>query len=260
VTYSEWAPPPDLAPFVQCCWSAEYDVDGPGHTVLPDGCIDVLFTRGETCGAIVAGAMTVPLHVRATGMNVLAVRFRPGCARPFLRDDAVRFTDEVVALADVRRDGAAFAERLQNMPHAERRDEIAAYLRTAYAGAVVPGAVRRAIGRFASSTIVDADVCDALGVTRQTLARSFRAHVGLTPKTYARVMRMQRAVTALRGAAFALADVALACGYSDEAHLANEFRRLTGTTPNGFRAVRSATRTGCGPSLRRSWSAGRARA
>lgn len=61
---------------------------------------------------------------------------------------------------------------------------------------------------------------------RQLLRRSLRAF-GYGPKTLQRVVRFQRALRlARRGVA--AAEVAVASGYADQAHMANEVRRLAG--------------------------------
>ncbi|MDF1505259.1 helix-turn-helix domain-containing protein, partial [Roseisolibacter sp. H3M3-2] len=72
----------------------------------------------------------------------------------------------------------------------------------------------------------------ALGVTRQALARAFAEHVGVPPKTFARVVRMRAALARVEQARRAgWSRVALDLGYHDQAHLGAELRALTGRTP-----------------------------
>lgn len=84
------------------------------------------------------------------------------------------------------------------------------------------------------------DLCARLGVSRQALARAFHEHVGVSPKTLGRVLRLQRAVRLLaRGAAGGrararLADLALDAGYYDQSHLVAEFKELAGLTPSAY--------------------------
>jgi len=70
----------------------------------------------------------------------------------------------------------------------------------------------------------------ALGVSDRQLRRRFADAVGYAPKTLARVLRFQRFL-ALAATGDDLARLALGAGYSDQAHLTRETRRLAGRTP-----------------------------
>ena len=84
-------------------------------------------------------------------------------------------------------------------------------------------------------------LADETGWTSRHLGARFRAETGLSPKGAARVVRfdrarrlLQRRVTA--GGTPALAGLAAACGYYDQAHLAREFRGLAGCPPSRWLA------------------------
>ncbi|WP_424217318.1 helix-turn-helix domain-containing protein (plasmid) [Streptomyces sp. BI20] len=64
----------------------------------------------------------------------------------------------------------------------------------------------------------------------RALENRFRDQVGVPPKTVARILRLRRTVHLLR-AGRPPAEVAALCGYSDQAHLAREVKRMTGHTP-----------------------------
>jgi AraC-like DNA-binding protein len=70
-----------------------------------------------------------------------------------------------------------------------------------------------------------------LGWSPRRLIDRFRDHLGLPPKAAARVIRFNRAVTALSSGTPQIAQVATACGYADQAHLGRELRELGGITP-----------------------------
>jgi len=67
-----------------------------------------------------------------------------------------------------------------------------------------------------------------VGWGRRHLGEHFRAATGLTLKEAARVARFERAQRLLRTRALPLAQVAADSGYADQAHLAREWRALTG--------------------------------
>jgi AraC-like DNA-binding protein len=80
-----------------------------------------------------------------------------------------------------------------------------------------------------------------VGWSSRLLSERFRAELGLTPKEAARVARFDRARRLLQrrasaGQPLALADLAAACGYYDQAHLAAEFRVLAGAPPSRWLA------------------------
>ncbi|GAA2802233.1 helix-turn-helix transcriptional regulator [Saccharopolyspora taberi] len=81
-------------------------------------------------------------------------------------------------------------------------------------------------GRIAISSLTD-----ELGCSHRYLVTEFRRHVGVPPKTLARVLRCTRAIRLLERGGLRVGDVALSCGYSDQAHLNRDFRLLTGITP-----------------------------
>lgn len=69
-----------------------------------------------------------------------------------------------------------------------------------------------------------------VGWSRRHLESRFRAEVGFSPKQSARIVRFDRA-RRLAESGHALADVATAAGYSDQAHLTREWRGFAGQTP-----------------------------
>jgi AraC-like DNA-binding protein len=86
-----------------------------------------------------------------------------------------------------------------------------------------------------------AELARETGWSARHLDNRFRAEIGLTPKAAARVIRFDRARRMLMrrvgsGGAPALADLAAAAGYYDQAHLAREFRGLAGVPPSRWLA------------------------
>ena len=82
---------------------------------------------------------------------------------------------------------------------------------------------------------------DAIALSPKRFIERFKADVGVTPKRYCRLLRFQRVVTnAHRGGATDWAELALACGYFDQAHLIHDFREFSGLTPTAYEARRTA--------------------
>ena len=91
-----------------------------------------------------------------------------------------------------------------------------------------------------------AELATETGWSARYLGAQFRAETGLSPKAAARVFRFHAAREAIARAAVAtsaakpgarpLADLAVECGYYDQAHLAREFRELAGCPPTQWLA------------------------
>lgn len=79
-----------------------------------------------------------------------------------------------------------------------------------------------------------------LRCSHRYLLSEFSAHVGVTPKSFARILRARRAGRLIAAGGMPLREVAMACGYSDQAHLSREFRAITGDSPSLWRPPASA--------------------
>ena len=66
------------------------------------------------------------------------------------------------------------------------------------------------------------------------MADRFRAELGVTPKTAARIFRFERACGLLSHLRQPLADVAAACGYADQAHMTRDWSAFTGASPKAW--------------------------
>lgn len=73
-----------------------------------------------------------------------------------------------------------------------------------------------------------------IGCSRKHLTARFTEHIGLPPKTMARILRFHGVVAELDrrgGKVIRLGDLAAQHGYYDQAHMAREFRQLAGISP-----------------------------
>jgi len=69
-----------------------------------------------------------------------------------------------------------------------------------------------------------------LDVSERHLQRTFQAMFGMSPKQFARIARIESAWSA-RGRGASWADVAHATGFTDQAHMINDFTKILGVPP-----------------------------
>ena len=78
-----------------------------------------------------------------------------------------------------------------------------------------------------------AELAGVAGLSRFELIRRFRQQNGLTPHSFQRDLRIDRARTML-GDGVPAAAVAAACGFADQPHLSRVFKRLVGVSPGAY--------------------------
>ncbi|MQS13347.1 helix-turn-helix domain-containing protein [Streptomyces kaniharaensis] len=198
---------------------------GPELPVLPDGCMDLLWTEGRL---LVAGPDTRAFHPGPDLPGPWAgVRFYPGTAPTLLGVPAHELRDRRVALADLRPGAEVrrLTERIDAAPDPAAALEEFALRLAADADPVDPllGAVvaSLAAGRSVTAT------AERVGLGERRLHRRSLAAFGYGPKTLARILRLQRAL-ALARSGVPFADTAARTGYADQPHLARDVRELTG--------------------------------
>jgi len=227
-SYREYRPPVGLEPVVSCLWENEPGEDR-AQRVVPDACVDLIWLGGREL--VIAGADTGPRSVDLpAGTRSSGIRLRPGAAGPLLGLPASELRDRQVAASLVWGDRVAtLAEALASADPARRLELLAEHV--ARADVATDPLVVAAARRLAVHTARVAAVAADLGVSERQLHRRTLAAVGYGPKMLARVARLRRLI--------ALADPSLAsrafeAGYASQAHMSDEVRRLTGTTPVRF--------------------------
>ncbi|MEV6159155.1 DUF6597 domain-containing transcriptional factor [Nonomuraea sp. NPDC052129] len=219
--YEERPPGDGFDGRVTCVWRQVSDADGT-RLVVPDGCVDLIWGPS---GAFVAGPDTGPMPVRVrAGDAFTGIRFKPGGVGDVFGVPAYALRDQRVPVADlefsVGRYVAMSGARLASM-----RAAVVARLRaTAPADAAAP-----AIAEALRTGRTVGEVAWTLGFSERQLLRRSLASFGYGPKVLQRVVRFQRALKLAR-AGVVPAEVAVVSGYADQAHLANEVKRLSGVT------------------------------
>jgi AraC-like DNA-binding protein len=222
--------------------SVEKILPGPGASVWINLNRDEFRSFGDS-GQVerVPGAMLAGPTSRAAviefeqGRAHISVTFALGAAGCFCGPPLDVTRDLQVPLGDVwGRPGALLRERvLEAATPRDALDVVEGVLLRRVAGLADPLVVAAA-GALSAGTAVGKVAAD-LGVLPRTLRRRFTAQVGLSPKRFARVQRLQRVVRDLDGCFLVdWAGVAAQHGYADQPHLVEEFGQLVGVTPTEY--------------------------
>lgn len=243
--------PPALRRYVVSRIPYDVDFGGPGvHRGLPSTTLTFVLPLDEPIRvswagredtlhagwASLSGLHTVPAAIHHTGtQRGVQLALTVEGARVLLGRPAADLAGALTDLDEadvVPRALRELPERLHGTPSWAARvalvDRTLAAL-AARAGDPAPRAeVARALGLLTSGARVT-DVAADVGFSRRRLSSLVQAECGLSPKAFQRVARFEAARRLL--GVRPLAEVATACGYSDQAHLTREWRALAGCTP-----------------------------
>ncbi|QNN71545.1 helix-turn-helix transcriptional regulator [Thermomonas carbonis] len=247
--YVEHAPPADLQRHLQCLWILRDDAPGDAIQVIyPDGRCELLAELGVPLrfhgenGEIradqalaFAGQQLGPIRLQATGaVHCIGVRLTAtssgliaGAQLPALRDRApdLRTLDEAFAMQ--------FHAAAKACVDVNSAEPLWTLMRLRCAAFAADPLVERAVETLDATDgdLRIAALANELGCSLRTLQARFLAAVGMTPKEYARVRRLQALLRTLDSERSAIADAAARHGFNDQAHATHDLLRWTGTTP-----------------------------
>jgi len=248
--YTEFHPGPPLNRFVECLWtlnSPTAQVEAQVERILPDGCVELIltfgsrFTQHTDAGKrlqprnFLVGQMTGPILISPAGdVDFLGIRFHPGGAFPFLRVPMSEVTDQIVELGcfsssletqllsscpevttPAARVAAVASSLVEHLPAAHDSNLMALAEIIVHSGGVV------SVDRLANEA----------GISCRQLERRFLQGVGVGPKLLSRILRFQQVFRAVERADNSWTEVALECGYYDQAHLIRDFNKFARQTP-----------------------------
>ena len=237
--YREFTPALVLRPHFRCVWSNELTLDpGARLVVVPDGCVDLTWVDGRL---VVAGPdVSAALSEVAGQTAVIGIRFRPGVASAWLGLPLSEIVGQRIDLdvlwgrraAEISRrigDASTSSAKMQALQAAlcpiasdldrpgQQMEFVFDALKAGRAGPGMPAILER------------------LDLSRRSLRRHCHEAFGYGPKTLDRILRFQRFLTLAKGGESGrLVDLALAAGFSDQAHLTREVHRLTGFTASAL--------------------------
>jgi AraC-like DNA-binding protein len=243
VGYVEHVPAPALRSLVACTWA--FSAPGHVHRVLPDGCIDIVIIDGR---ARVVGTMQRAIVVPASKSAVLGIRMRPGEAARLFPAAPRELTDSEATLDELwGDDGRMLEDALVTLVERATRSKLVGgeilrrakctvedtlVRRLASHGEAIDARVRAASSLLAQGSAVR-EVAERVEISERQLDRRFTQRVGINPKAFARVRRLQRAALLLANGA-GLSKTATLAGYADQAHFTREASALAGVTPSAL--------------------------
>ncbi|MCU0479782.1 MAG: helix-turn-helix domain-containing protein [Anaerolineae bacterium] len=253
--YQLHLPIPPLRPYIENYWilkTQSSDMMPLQEAIFVDGRADILFNFGVAYQrghphlnstpipfSNVDAQRTYPVSIHQTGaIHLIGVRFRVGGLAPFIPHPLYQLSDSVISTSDIF--GRAIDELESKLYEAQLIDQIVLLdaffmqslrLRDSYR--MVMDITRKLVSPDKTIQQISHDV----GYSIRSIDRFFRDDIGFSPKFYARILRIERAIQLMMTASnLTMIELALQLGYYDQAHFSKEFKDFTGQTPIAYRA------------------------
>ena len=240
-------PPPPLSPFIDRFWSWSSPVAGDLPLMLPGTGAECFFHLGTPLS--INGVPAPPgylvcnrrqtLQLAARGpVRFVAARFRAGQLRHFVAPSFTELQDRITSTEDLWPDAPELFERLASAQGFARQAILLGEFFLRHLDEMRQPVLDHLLDRlyYAPETRIET-LAKSAGWGRRNLDKRFLALYGVSPKYFARVVRLQRVARSLAlRPQQRLLDVALDVGYFDQAHFSHDLRDLSGLSPGELRA------------------------
>lgn len=255
-------PAEPLSNYVMMLWFVAGEMPYRREKILPTGTVELIINlaspyrvapggspqrRSDSRHIWVAGFQSGFLVNEASDawVSTIGASFKPGGAYPIFGFPISELNDQVVELdlvwgleAGRMRDQILSAGDLPAMFRAFERvllerlePDVFEFEWVSFAADILSGAER-------IPSIYD--LSRQIGISQKHLIHQFKKLVGVTPKTLARILRFRQALPAIANSApISWAELALRCGYYDQAHFNRDFQAFCGLNPTEYHQLRS---------------------
>ncbi|MBD1866263.1 AraC family transcriptional regulator [Cyanobacteria bacterium FACHB-471] len=252
---------PPLSQFVEFLWFRAGE--SPSETqsrLLPIGSMELVINLhedkiplfdshsraryGSTSGTRICGAHSKGFIINNDRrVAAMGVHFKPGGNAAFFKLPAGELHNQIISLEELWQGRATeLREKLLETPTLSTRFLVLEqFLLTMVQSPERCPAVDFALREFKRSPIPTVrTVTEQIGFSDRHFNQLFRDQVGLTPKRYCRVQRLQQVLHLLKGKKQVdWMEIAFTCGYFDQAHFIHDFRAFAHCTPTEYLTQRS---------------------
>jgi AraC-like DNA-binding protein len=243
------APGIALRPYVESYWLMQSKaalLDYREEFMHPQGGYGIVFNLGDK-PSLNNQALDEPIFLdgansqsRRMGfmgqVSLLGIRFKVGAAYPFLGIPLVELSNQT-ALLDSLGEATLMPlyEALLNVPLGEQIQSIEAWLLARLArGKEADTLVWHSLGLIQRGIPSMDALADHVNLSQRQIERLYQQQVGLSPKFYSRLLRIEAARRALKQPQQSLTDLGIQMGFYDQSHFIREFKAIIGMTPSAY--------------------------
>lgn len=252
--YERIAPTHSLSDYIKSFWivDSENDMVVRKQKIIPDGHPELIFHYGDPyrvnisgtwetqANSLLSGQIRNHFYLENTGNSgMIGIKLMPTTLTKLFGLNMSTFTDNVVALSSLTSE----IRQLSTLPKPslETKEQFI----QAFEGVISNQLSTKKIESTEIDVAVDelqashgsvsiTELCKKTGISERQLERQFSKYIGLSPKFYARIMRLGYIFELMQNQDNSWADLVYQSGFYDQSHFIKNFKEFTGEDPSAY--------------------------
>lgn len=249
--YDRISPSTQLSQYIVSFWviDSESNTDPQRQKIIPDGNPELIFHYGdpyninisgtwETQGNwLLAGQIRNHFYLENTGKSgMIGIKLMPAALTKLFGLDMSTYTDKVVDLKPELPELSALPE-----PSLENKGQFIQAIESIISKQLLDinnekTSLEMAVEELQKNhgSISISSLIKEVGISERQLERQFSKNIGLSPKFYARVLRLGYIFSLMQSHNNSWGDLVYQSGFYDQSHFIKNFKEFTGEDPSAY--------------------------
>lgn len=244
------SPHKGLKAFISCYTITFPKMMPDDYTIIPSASSTLILSlQNNRINNILNGVCTKPKVAGnyANKMDLMVlIEFRPGCLYPFVHMEQSQLMDQYVALYDINKELTYVLE--ENLVHAKSINELISKLDEILISVLYDYSCNKKNKLWGNSrfnammnhiilqkgNIRMKELSEEFFYSEKQIRRLFYTYVGMNPKMFSRILRVNHAIYIMKNNTPYLADAAISAGYFDQSHFIHDFESICSVSPKDY--------------------------
>lgn len=251
--FKTYNPSKEVAHIIECYWIIEdNDMVSLPKKIIPDGYPEIIFhykepylisVKGEwqlQDMNLFAGQCTKYFYLKNTGKSGMAgIKFKPAALTHLYGVSMHLLKDKVVPLHEVLEHVYHQVKHCIDMfeDHKKMISNIDDYFKGLCSSKkITPAAIDNAVDLIISKKgiVTVSEISDKACLGERQLLNLFNRYVGLSPKLFARIIRLNYIFSLVKNNTSSWSSLAYEAAFFDQAHFIKDFQKFTGDSPSRY--------------------------
>lgn len=252
--YERIAPTHSLSDYIESFWliDSENAIVPQKQKIIPDGHPELIFHYSDSyrinisgiwetqANSLLAGQIRNHFYLENTGKSgMIGIKLMPATLTKLFGLNMSTYTDKVVALSSL----TAELPQLSSLPKPslETKEQFIQGFEEIITTQLATMKIKKAEVEVAIDELQEShgsvsitELSNKIGIGERQLERQFSRYIGLSPKFYARVLRLGYIFELMQKQDNSWSDLVYQSGFYDQSHFIKNFKEFTGEDPSAY--------------------------